>query len=82
MPVTTFTSTRRAVTRRRSRVRAPHVPARGIPTPAGPDAATVSARREGGPQDSALYLCSCGSSFDAPVSACVDCPACGAAQDW
>ena len=82
MPVTTFTSTRRPASRGRARVRAPHVAARGIVMPTGPDAATVSARREGGPQDFALYLCSCGSSFDAPVSACVGCPVCGAAQDW
>ena len=82
MPATTFTSARRAATRRNPRVRVSHVPRHGTTAPLGPDAATVSARREGGPQDFALYICSCGSSFDAAVSACVDCPACGAAQDW
>ena len=82
MPVTTFTSTRHTVSRRRALARAPHPPTRVITTPVGPDAATVSARRQGGPQDFALYICPCGSNFDAPVSACVGCPACGAAQDW
>ena len=82
MSATTYTSARRIATRPRTRVRAPHAPARVVPAPTAPNAATVSAQRAGGPRDFALYQCSCGSSFDAPVSACVDCPACGAAQDW
>ena len=39
-------------------------------------------RDAGGPQDRALYACSCGASFQAPVSASVCCPRCAAAQAW
>lgn len=81
MTVTTNTSARRVGTHGRARLRVPHVPARAVPSVAA-NAATVSAQRGGGPSDFALYGCSCGASFDAPVSACVDCPACGGAQDW
>jgi hypothetical protein len=39
--------------------------------------------RHGGPcQDRALYSCSCGYAFDAPVSTSVDCPHCGDRQAW
>ena len=38
--------------------------------------------REGGPQDRALYICRCGSAFQAAVSASVSCPHCGDAQAW
>lgn len=82
MPVTTYTSARRVAARGRSRVRVPHAPTRGVPVSVAPNASTVSAQRDGGPQDFALYQCSCGSCFDAPVSACVGCPSCGDAQDW
>jgi hypothetical protein len=34
------------------------------------------------PEDSALYGCSCGYQFQAPVSASVSCPHCGTAQAW
>jgi hypothetical protein len=48
-----------------------------------PDATeTDSARRAGGPQDRALYECSCGVSFTAPVSTSVGCPHCGCDQAW
>jgi hypothetical protein len=44
--------------------------------------ATDSARRAGGPQDQALYQCSCGTRFTAPVSTSVGCPQCGTDQAW
>lgn len=40
------------------------------------------ARRSGGPQDRALYVCRCGSAFQAPVTASVRCPHCGEPQAW
>ena len=43
---------------------------------------TDSARRGGGPQDRALYECSCGAAFTASVSTSVGCPVCGADQAW
>jgi hypothetical protein len=43
---------------------------------------TDSARRAGGPQDKALYECSCGTVFTAAVSTSVDCPVCGDDQAW
>jgi hypothetical protein len=39
-------------------------------------------RRAGGPEDTALYTCTCGYQFDAPVSASVSCPHCGQGQAW
>jgi hypothetical protein len=33
-------------------------------------------------QDAALYNCSCGYVFTAPVTTSVGCPHCGAAQAW
>jgi hypothetical protein len=33
-------------------------------------------------QDAALYNCSCGYVFKAPVTTSVGCPHCGAAQAW
>ena len=35
-----------------------------------------------GPEDTALYSCSCGYQFDAPVSASVQCPHCGQGIAW
>ncbi len=43
---------------------------------------TESARRAGGPEDRALYLCACGTAFTAPVSTSVGCPQCGDSQAW
>ena len=74
------TSRRRAVTRRRARV--PHVPGRPAARIVAALSATVSAQRDGGPQDSALYECGCGCRFRAFVSTSVGCPACGGAQAW
>ena len=39
-------------------------------------------QRAGGPEDTALYACSCGLSFRADVSASVACPGCGVPQAW
>jgi hypothetical protein len=39
-------------------------------------------RRAGGPEDTALYSCTCGYQFDAPVTASVSCPHCGRGQAW
>jgi hypothetical protein len=39
-------------------------------------------RRTGGPQDQALYICRCGSAFQAVVTASVRCPHCGDPQAW
>ncbi len=38
--------------------------------------------RAGGPQDKALYICRCGSAFQAIVTASVSCPHCGDPQAW
>ena len=40
------------------------------------------ARRAGGPQDRALYTCTCGYCFTAAVSTSVGCPHCGTSQAW
>ena len=39
-------------------------------------------RAAGGPQDRALYGCTCGYAFHAPVEAGVHCPQCRAEQSW
>ena len=81
MPASTQTITRRTANARRRR-RAPGAPARPAPSIPLDLAATASARRAGGPQDSALYQCGCGCRFHAAVSTSVGCPACGCAQAW
>jgi hypothetical protein len=40
------------------------------------------AKRSGGPEDRALYTCSCGYAFKAEVSTSVGCPQCGTSQAW
>jgi hypothetical protein len=40
------------------------------------------AKRSGGPEDQALYSCSCGYAFKAEVSTSVGCPHCGTHQAW
>jgi hypothetical protein len=40
------------------------------------------AKRSGGPEDRALYNCSCGYAFKADVSTSVGCPHCGTSQAW
>ena len=51
-----------------------------------PDDPALAAERRlraaGGPQDMALYRCSCGYIFDSAVSTTVSCPHCGDEQAW
>jgi hypothetical protein len=54
-------------------------PAEGEPAPERPQARE---RDAGGPQDKALYVCRCGSAFQAVVTASVRCPHCGEPQAW
>jgi hypothetical protein len=44
--------------------------------------ALARAKRSGGPEDRALYNCSCGYVFKADVSTSVGCPQCGTSQAW
>lgn len=39
-------------------------------------------RESGGPEDHALYACTCGYAFEADVQAGVPCPHCGTEQTW
>ncbi|HLM50787.1 MAG TPA: hypothetical protein VK279_09585 [Solirubrobacteraceae bacterium] len=39
-------------------------------------------RQSGGPEDTALYTCSCGMAWHADVIASVACPRCGTSQAW
>jgi hypothetical protein len=39
-------------------------------------------RESGGPDDRAMYTCSCGYVFEADVTTSVTCPHCGTAQAW
>jgi hypothetical protein len=75
--------------RRSSGLRRPHAPGRD--EPAAPEAAPLPegdladerrAREAGGPEDRAMYTCSCGYVFQAEVSTSVACPHCGAGQAW
>ena len=66
----------------RRRTRAPHAPVRPPAAIVVDLLPTASARRCGGPRDTALYQCACGCHFHAPVSTSVGCPACGGAQAW
>ena len=53
------------------------------PRPAEPERRERSdARRAGGPEDRALYSCTCGFAFTAAVTTSVDCPHCGTEQAW
>ncbi len=49
---------------------------------AGCDLDAERVRRAGGPLDQAVYTCSCGYLFSAPVSTTVACPHCGTDQAW
>ena len=39
-------------------------------------------RESGGPDDRAMYTCSCGYVFEAGVTTSVTCPHCGTGQAW
>jgi len=73
--------------RRRSGVlRRNHAPSRPEPPAPAPDEADLAderrARESGGPEDHAMYTCTCGYVFQAKVSTSVACPHCGAGQAW
>jgi hypothetical protein len=75
--------------RRTITLRRPHAPGRDEPVaaPAPPVADDDLAderrlRESGGPEDRALYTCSCGYVFHAEVSTSVACPHCGTGQAW
>jgi hypothetical protein len=59
---------------------------RSEPAPAPPDEPDLfderRARESGGPEDHAMYTCTCGYVFEADVSTSVACPHCGANQAW
>ncbi|MDX6728806.1 MAG: hypothetical protein QOK49_3611 [Baekduia sp.] len=64
---------------------APDAPAENAPAPAVVDPEHLAERRHRAsvaPEDHALYGCSCGFQFQAPVSASVRCPHCGTSQAW
>jgi hypothetical protein len=70
-------------------LRRPHAPSRdepaaAAPAPVVPDdlADERRAREAGGPEDRAMYTCSCGYVFQAEVSTSVACPHCGTGQAW
>jgi rubrerythrin len=72
-------------TRRREGVlRRRHAPTRPEPVehPIDELADERRARESGGPDDRAMYTCSCGYVFEADVSTSVACPHCGAGQAW
>jgi hypothetical protein len=73
--------------RRRSGVlRRNHAPSRPEPPAPAPDEHDLAderrARESGGPEDHAMYTCTCGYVFQAKVSTSVACPHCGAGQAW
>ena len=64
-------------------LRRPHL----SPAPAQPEPETDLTderrmRESGGPDDRALYTCSCGYVFEADVTTSVTCPHCGSGQAW
>lgn len=62
---------------------APAPPAKEPSPPTARDLHEEQRMREaGGPDDRALYRCTCGYAFAADVSTSVHCPNCGADQAW
>jgi rubrerythrin len=68
--------------RLRSRGRRPHVVPSPEPRPEPVHSEERRMRDSGGPDDRAVYTCSCGYLFEAPVTASVTCPHCGSPQAW
>jgi hypothetical protein len=65
-------------------LRRPHVSPASPATPE-PEADLTDERRmreSGGPDDRAIYTCSCGYVFEADVTTSVTCPHCGTGQAW
>jgi hypothetical protein len=71
--------TRPSTRQRRERAPHPHHAAQPQPSKAH---AQARAQRSGGPEDVALYTCSCGYAFKAEVTTSVGCPQCGTSQAW
>jgi hypothetical protein len=64
-------------------LRRPHVaPAHATPEPEADLSDERRMRESGGPDDRAMYTCSCGYVFEADVSTSVTCPHCGTGQAW
>jgi len=64
-------------------LRRPHVPPAPAPGEQEPELTDERRMREsGGPDDRAMYTCSCGYVFEADVTTSVTCPHCGTAQAW
>jgi hypothetical protein len=62
---------------------APHNEPAPAPPPSEPSLFDERrARESGGPEDHAMYTCTCGYVFEAKVSTSVACPHCGAGQAW
>jgi hypothetical protein len=64
-------------------LRRPHLSR--APAPPVPEADLTDERRmreSGGPDDRAMYTCSCGYVFEADVTTSVMCPHCGTGQAW
>jgi hypothetical protein len=87
----------RPTDRRPLTIRRPHVIGRPVADPpaatedaeaevAAPADTNLAAERRHrasvAPEDQALYSCSCGYQFQAPVSTSVACPQCGTTQAW
>jgi hypothetical protein len=72
--------------RRSGSLRRRQRPERTEPAAPAPEELDLSderrARESGGPEDRAMYTCTCGYVFEAQVSTSVACPHCGAAQAW
>ena len=66
-------------------LRRPHVSPAPAPAQPEPEADLTDERRmreSGGPDDRAMYTCSCGYVFEADVTTSVTCPHCGTGQAW
>jgi rubrerythrin len=72
--------------RRSGTLRRRNAPERTEPPAPAPDEPNLAderrARESGGPEDHAMYTCTCGYVFQAKVSTSVACPHCGAGQAW
>jgi hypothetical protein len=63
-------------------LRRPHGSPPAAPAPNDDLADERRLRESGGPDDRAMYTCSCGYVFQADVTTSVTCPHCGTGQAW
>jgi hypothetical protein len=63
-------------------LRRPHGSPPAAPPPDDDLADERRLRESGGPDDRAMYTCSCGYVFQADVTTSVTCPHCGTGQAW